>query len=411
MKLTYRHTLYASYLGYITQAIVNNLTPLLFVIFQRQFGISLEKIGLLISINFGVQILVDLACTKFVDKIGYRKCAVAAHVCGAAGLLTLGLLPGAAGDPYAALVAAAVLGAIGGGLTEVLISPIVESLPGDEKASAMSMLHSFYCWGHMAVVILSTLYFSAFGTDNWRFLPLCWAAVPLFNAFFFAKVPLRALVEEGEEMPVKKFFSLRVFWILLVLMICSGAAEQAMSQWSSLFAELGLGVSKTVGDLLGPCAFALMMGLSRLFFGLRGAKINLKAALMGSSALCIGSYLLAVFSPWPLLSLAGCALCGLSVGVMWPGTISLSAQCFPQGGTALFALLALGGDVGCSSGPGLVGAISGAVQEGALPVLNGLFGGGDMTQVGLKAGLCCALIFPVLLIAGVALLKRRRAQQ
>jgi len=402
--VTYRHTLYASYIGYVTQAIIVNLPPLLFIVFSRDYGISLEKIGLLISLNFGVQIATDWACIHFVDKIGYRVAAVIAHALSALGLILIGFLPGVI-DPYLGLVIATVLNAVGGGMIEVLISPIVESLPGDKKAASMSLLHSFYCWGQMTVVLLSTLYFTTAGLSAWRWLPAVWALVPLFNVFFFLKVPLCALVEDGKGMRLRDLFARGGFWLMLLLMVCAGASEQAMAQWASLFAELGLGVSKTMGDLLGPCAFAVLMGGARVFFGSKGAHLPLTKILTGSALLCVASYLIAVFSPLPVLSLVGCALTGLSVGAMWPGTISLSAKSFPQGGTAMFAMLAFAGDVGCSSGPGLVGVVSSRVQEGA-QWAQALFSGG--AQAALKAGLFIAIAFPVVLVLGVSLVRALR---
>lgn len=392
MKLHFKHTRNACYLGYITQAIINNLAPLLFVTFQTQFSISLEKIGLLISINFMMQMFVDVLAAKFVDKIGYRICVVGAHVCCTVGLVGMGVFPFLFADPYIGLIIAILINAVGGGLIEVLISPIVESLPGDEKASTMSLLHSFYCWGHVGVVILSTLFFLSVGIHNWFLLTLIWAVVPLFNTFFFSQVPLHTVGEEGQGLPIRKLFSMKIFWIFLVLMICSGASEQAMSQWASLFAESGLKVSKTMGDLLGPCAFAALMGLSRVFYGKFGSKINLKNFIIGSGILCIISYLLATLSPYPLLSLIGCGLCGLSVGIMWPGTFSLSCEYCPQGGTALFALLALGGDIGCAGGPGLVGLIS------------------NLADNSLKTGLLFAIIFPVMMVVVIFILRQRHVR-
>ncbi len=409
MKYTYKHTVYASYIGYITQAIINNLSPLLFVTFQREFQVSLEQLALLISLNFGAQILVDILAIKFVDKIGYRTSAVISHIAAALGLICLGVLPNILPSPYVGLIIAVILNSIGGGIIEVIISPIVESLPGDEKASAMSLLHSFYCWGFVLVVVLSTLYFSIIGLEYWYYLPLLWALVPLFNTFFFIKVPLRVLVEEHERMPLRKLFSTRIFWVLFLLMVSAGAAEQAMTQWSSLFAELGLGVSKTMGDLLGPCAFAILMGLSRTYFGTRGSKLKLRKALILSSILCVASYLLVVFSPIPLLSLIGCSLVGLSVGIFWPGTLSLSMRTYPSGGTAMFAVLALAGDLGCSLGPGLVGIISSRVQDkGGIGFLSSLISGADLTQIGLKTGLLMAIIFPIVMILGVAILRNNQ---
>ena len=394
MQLTYRHTKYAAYIGYITQAIVNNLPALVFVTFNTAYGISLEKIGLLVSINFGIQILVDLLAVKYIDRIGYRAGVVAAHVAAVLGLCCFGILPEIMSDKYAAILIAMALNAIGGGLIEVLISPIVESLPGDEKASAMSILHSFYCWGHMAVVILSTAFFSIIGIENWRILPFIWAIVPLFNLFFFMKVPLRVLVEESERVPVLTLCKSRIFWVLLVLMVAAGASEQAMSQWSSLFAETGLKVSKTMGDLLGPCLFAALMGIARLIYGVIGSKLNIRKGLMYTSVLCVAAYLIAVIAPWPVVSLFGCGLCGFSVGLMWPGVFSLGSETYPQGGTAMFALLALAGDLGCGGGPGLVGMISGWL-EGAMDVMSAL-----------KSGLGVAIIFPIMMILGITALRK-----
>lgn len=388
MSLHFKHTRNACYLGYITQAIVNNLAPLLFVTFQTQFSISLEKIGLLISINFAMQMFVDILAAKYVDKIGYRICTVAAHVCCTAGLVGMGIFPFLFSDAYAGLIVAVLINAIGGGLIEVLISPIVESLPGDEKASAMSLLHSFYCWGHVGVVLISTLYFVTVGISKWYLLTVFWAIIPCFNAFFFSKVPLHTVEAETESMPIRKLFSMKIFWMFLILMICSGASEQAMSQWASLFAESGLKVSKTMGDLLGPCAFAVLMGVSRVIYGKFGAKIKLKKFIIASGFLCIISYLLATLSPYPLLSLVGCGLCGLSVGIMWPGTFSLSCQYCPQGGTALFALLALGGDIGCAVGPGLVGVVS------------------NLANDSLKSGLLFAMVFPIVMVIVTGMLRK-----
>lgn len=408
MPFTYKHTLYASYLGYITQAIVNNLPPLLFIIFQKSLGISLGQLGFLVSLNFGVQMLVDLLSAKFAVRIGYRFCIVAAHICSTVGLLGLGIFPRVLSDPYAGLVLSMVISAVGGGLIEVLVSPIVQALPGEEKASAMSLLHSFYCWGHVTVVLLSTLYFVTVGLAHWYYLPILWALLPLFNTFLYAFSPIRSLDEDGEILPVRKLFSIKIFWIFLLLMICSAASEQAMAQWSSLFAESGLKVSKTLGDLLGPCSFAVCMGLTRVFYGKRGNRISLKKFLAFSSILCTASYLIATLSPFPLLSLAGCALCGLSVGIMWPGSFSLAAEYCPAGGTGMFAILALAGDIGCSLGPGLVGTISNAAVTGNLYLTKLLFGRLSPAEAGLKTGLITAVIFPLLMILLVACLNRFR---
>lgn len=379
MKLTHKHTLAASYLGYITQAVVNNLTPLLFVVFETSLGISIGRISLLITVNFGVQMLVDLLSAKWINVIGTRRSIVAAHAFAAAGLVALGVLPYRTADPYVGVLCAVCLCAVGGGITEVLISPIVEALPSEDKAGSMSLLHAFYCWGHVGVVVLSTLYFALAGTGRWALLPVLWAVLPLCNMVLFARVPLCTLAGDEHHTPLRALLKSKMIWLFLLMMVCAGASEQGMSQWASLFAETGLKVPKAMGDLLGPCAFAVMMGLSRTLYGIWGARISLKRCMAASCLLCVAGYAAAVFAPWPLLSLAGCALCGFSVGILWPGTFSLSMVHCPEGGTAMFALFALAGDVGCALGPGVVGAVSG------------------MAGGALKAGLLAACAFPVLL--------------
>ena len=388
MKFTWKHTLYASYTGYITQAIVNNLAPLLFLIFQKQYNIDAAQLGLLVGFNFTVQMLVDFLAAKYASRLGYRPLIVAAHIFCGAGLVCLGIFPGLSQtvfhSAFPGLLFSVFLYALGGGLIEVLISPIVEALPGEEKESAMSMLHSFYCWGHMFVVLISTLFFQAFTTGAWMWLPLLWAAVPFCNALVFRKVPLRTLEEANESAPagLKSLFSLKLIPLFFLLMICSGAAEQAMSQWASYFAESSLGISKTLGDLMGPCMFALFMGLSRLYYGKKGSQLRLGRFILLSCALCAGGYLLAALSPWPILALAGCALCGFSVGIFWPGTFSLAARHCPAGGTAMFALLALAGDIGCAAGPAAAGFLASST--------------GSMTP-----GLLFSILFPLLIAVGI----------
>lgn len=390
MNGSYRRTLYASYLGYIVQAVINNFAPLLFLTFQREFALSLEHIGFLVTYNFSVQIVVDLLAARYVDRIGYRRAVVGAHIFSAAGLLALAAFPGWFPSPYMGMLAALTLSSVGGGLIEVLISPLVEALPIEEKSSAMSLLHSFYCWGHVFVVLASTLFFRTVGIGHWRHLAAVWALVPFVNIFLFAGAPICQLNQEEDAQEKTGIFSMKLFWLFFLLMICSGASEQAMSQWSSFFAESGLKVSKTVGDLLGPCMFAVLMGISRTFYGRCGEKIPLKRFLTISSIGCVAGYLLAVFAPHPVLALAGCGLCGLSVGIMWPGTFSLASGHCPQGGTAMFALLALAGDVGCAGGPSVVGMVSERM-------------GGS-----LKAGLLAAAVFPAALLIAVQFLHSKK---
>lgn len=388
-KNQYNKTITACFVGYIVQAIVNNYVPLLFLTFQRTYDIPLSQITLLVTFNFGIQLLVDLLSVGFVDRIGYRASMVLAHVMGAAGLLLLTFLPEVLPQPFIGILISVMVYAIGGGLLEVLVSPVVEACPSENKEKAMSMLHSFYCWGHVGVVLLSTLFFQAFGIENWKILAVVWAIIPICNAVAFTKVPIATLIKEGETgLRIKELFRIKVFWILLVMMVCAGASEQAVSQWASTLAEKGLGITKAAGDLAGPMAFAVLMGTSRAFYGKFGDRINLDRFMIASCFLCILSYLGIALLPIPQLSLVSCALCGLSVGIMWPGSFSKASVALPKGGTAMFALLALGGDLGCSGGPTLVGTVSSTL--------------GDNLKMGILAG----IIFPVLLLAGILLCRK-----
>lgn len=384
----FRFTRIACYAGYITQAIVNNLSPLLFLIYQSSLGITMEQVTLLITVNFGVQLFVDLLFAKLADKIGYRVCLIGAHVFAAVGLAGLMFFPRIL-PPFAGLITATVLMAVGGGLIEVLVSPTVEACPSPNKEKQMSLLHSFYCWGSAAVVAFSTAFLAAFGSLHWSILCLIWACLPLLNAILFAFVPVPSPAAEGESMPIKKLVLSPTFWLFVALMALSGAAEQSMSQWASTFAESGLGVNKTLGDLLGPCLFAILMGTARLLYAKFGKRLRL--CLILSASLAVLCYLLAWLAPVPALSLAGCAVCGFAVGILWPGTFSNASRSLPKGGTAMFALLALAGDLGCTLGPTVVGACASALGE-------------------LKLGLAFGIAFPALFVILMLLFTKKEPQ-
>lgn len=396
MEKRYQRTIYACFVGYIVQAIVNNFVPLLFLTFQESYGIPITKITFLITLNFGLQLTVDFLSAGLIDRIGYRISVIAAHVLAALGLVSLAVLPGLFSDPYVGLMVAVVLYAVGGGLLEVLVSPIVEACPGENKKAAMGLLHSFYCWGQVGVVLFSTLFFHFVGLRRWRVLAVIWAILPAANAFVFAKVPIARLLEEGDEgMKVGELLRTRVFWMMVVLMICAGACELSVSQWASAFAERGLGISKTLGDLAGPMLFALLMGSSRVLYSRVSERVEQKCYLLLCGVLCLGGYLLIALTPWPLAGILGCGLCGFSVGALWPGTFSMAAGTIRRGGTALFAFLALAGDLGCSAGPTLVGQIAGA--DGAF----------------LNRGILAAAAFPLLLVImlGTNLLMKRKRRE
>lgn len=384
MNNRYKKTITACFVGYIVQAIVNNFVPLLFLTFSSAYDIPLSKITLLITVNFVIQLLIDVSSVTFVDRIGYRASMIIAHIMAALGLTALTFLPQLLPDAFAGLLIAVVIYAIGGGLLEVLVSPIVEACPTDNKEKAMSLLHSFYCWGQVGVVLLATIYFKLFGISNWRCLAVILAVIPIINAIVFIRVPIASLMDEGEtSFSLKELFSHKIFWMLMIMMVCAGASELAVSQWASTFAEKGLGVSKATGDLAGPMAFAVLMGCARAFYGRFGDKINLNRFMIISTILCIASYLMIALIPVPALSLIGCGLTGMSVGIMWPGTFSKASASLRRGGTTMFALLALAGDLGCSGGPTLVGMVSSALNDN------------------LNRGILVGTVFPVIMLIGL----------
>ncbi len=394
-KNKYSITLRACYLAFITQAITANLAPLLFLRFNKEFGISLGRIAVIPIAFFITQLIVDVICATLVNRIGYRTTIIFSELFAGLGLIGLANLPFILPDPFTGILISAVIYAVGSGLIEVLASPIVEACPFENKASVMSILHSFYCWGCVGVILLSSLFFALFGIGNWRWLPCIWALVPLYNIYNFAVCPIESLTEDGKEMDIGKLFKTPVFLLGIVLMVCAGASEISMAQWFSAFAESAIGLPKTVGDLAGPCLFAVAMGISRVFYGKFGEKVELTKFMLGSGMLCLACYFAAALSGSPVISLAGCILCGFSVGIMWPGTISILSKRLPRGGTAMFAFLAMAGDLGGAAGPGLVGIFA------------------QLSNDDLKQGMLIGAVFPLVLIISVAaiMIKTRKERK
>lgn len=388
MQKNYKKTLIACYLGFVTQAISANFAPLLFLTFKETYGISLEKIALIPFVFYFTQLLIDFAATKFADKIGYRTCVVISQLLSSLGLILMAILPEIVPVPFIGILISVVFYAIGSGLIEVLVSPIVEACPFENKDGIMSLVHSFFCWGSMGVVLGSTVFFALFGIENWKIITYIWALVPLYNAFNFINCPIERLVEDGKSMSIRQLLGVPVFWLMIILMICAGASEATMTQWTSAFTESALGVSKIIGDLAGPCMFAMFMGISRMLYGKMSKKLDLTKTMLLCAMLCVFCYLLASLSASSVLGLAGCALCGLAVGIMWPGTISISSQKCPRGGTAMFAFLALAGDLGAAVSPTMVGKFS------------------EMSGGNLKVGLFIATLFPIILVVGLIVLNK-----
>ena len=387
MMVKYRKTLTACYLGFITQAIAANFAPLLFLKFHTEYNIPLGKIALISTVFFLTQLIVDVLCSYFADRIGYRKCVVASELCSAAGLIGLAFLPGLFQNPLTGIMVSVVIYAVGSGLIEVLGSPIVEACPSEHKEAAMSLLHSFYCWGSVGVILLSTLFFAVFGIDSWKWLACIWAVIPLYNIYNFATCPIEHTADNDGNMKISGLFRIPLFWISIVLMVCAGASELSMAQWASAYTESALGLSKALGDLAGPCMFAVTMGISRVIFGKYGSRLDLMKFMIGSGCLCLICYISAAVSESSVLGLIGCIMCGFSVGIMWPGTISVCSGRLPGGGTAMFALLAMAGDLGGAFGPGLIGNITQSA-------------GND-----LKKGMLAGCIFPLVLVLSLLLLR------
>lgn len=390
MKKNYRKTLRACYLGFITQAIAANFAPLLYLTFHTSYRIPLGHIALISMTLFLTQLIVDVFCAVFVDAIGYRKCVVASEVCSAAGLIGLAFLPELLPDPFVGIIVSVIVYAVGSGLIEVLCSPIVEACPFDRKDSVMSLLHSFYCWGSVGVILLSTVFFAVFGVAQWKWLACLWALIPLYNVCNFLTCPIEHLVEDGKGMRIRDLAKVPLFWVSVLLMVAAGASELSMGQWASAYAESAIGLSKAAGDLAGPCLFAITMGVSRVIYGRYGEKLNLMGFMVGSGCLCLLCYLMSALSSAPWIGLIGCVLCGFSVGIMWPGTISISSRQMPAGGTALFALLAMAGDLGGALGPSLVGAVTQNANDH------------------LQSGMLVGCLFPLILIVSLLAMKKMK---
>lgn len=390
MSKNYRKTLTACYLGFITQAICANFAPLLFLKFHNDYQIPLGQIALISTVFFLTQLIVDVLCSYFADRIGYRKCVVASELCAAAGLIGLAFLPDLFPNPLTGIIISVIVYAIGSGLIEVLCSPIVEACPFDHKEAVMSLLHSFYCWGSVGVILLSTCFFAILGTDSWKWLACIWAVIPLYNIYNFATCPIEHTTDDGKGMKISGLFRVPLFWIAIILMVCAGASELSMAQWASAYTESALGFSKAVGDLAGPCMFAITMGVSRIIFGKYGDRLDLMRFMVGSGVLCLSCYIAASISNNPVIGLIGCIMCGFSVGIMWPGTISICSGCLPEGGTAMFALLAMAGDLGGAFGPSLVGNIT------------------QNAENDLRKGMLVGCVFPLVLILSLLILKNMR---
>ncbi len=388
-RLSFKHTFFSCYIGAVIQAIVCGFLPLLFVIFNREYKISLPLVTLLATVNFMTQLATDSVAVLFVEKTGYRKMGILAYFLVATGLFCLGVVAPLLENVYIGIFISVIMFSIGGGLLEVLLSPIVEGCPSENKSASMSLLHSMFGFGSAAAIVVTTLLLKIFGWQSWRAISVLWALLPFLNGIYLMFVPINKLVNIDEKTPLRTLFADKTFWGFLLVMVCGGASEIGMSQWASAFAESSLGISKAAGDVLGPCVFALMMALARVLYSRFADRIDLSACIIASGVLSCICYLAAALAPVSIIALLACGFCGFTTGILWPGTISLASEKYPMGGATLFAILALAGDVGCSLGPSVVGFAA------------SIFGGN------LKTGLLFGTMFPFALVVGLAMLKKK----
>ncbi len=377
----YKHTIRACYAGTFTMSLVSNLTPLLFVILMDSFGLTFEQVGRLTLVNFMTQIAADLVFSKPVDKWGVRPFVAGGHFLCTIGLVLFALAPMyAPHNTYIWFMVSTVLFSCGGGLLELLLSPIVQAIPGDEKARAMSMLHSFYAWGFILVVVLTTTALGVFGSANWPLIMITWAILPLATGIAFLKVPLAPQVSEEQRTRTGVLLSSAFFVVVVLGIAAGGAAEVSMSQWISAFTERALGLSKQMGDLVGVCMFALFLGIGRASYGKWGGKTDVTTLMLWGAVGSVLCFLGAALIPNPILAMACCAANGLCVSLLWPGSIVTAAARFPLAGASMFAILAAGGDVGAAFGPWAVGAVA------------------DVVPSGLRGGLLVGTIYPAIMV-------------
>lgn len=393
----YRLTTISCFVGIFAQAVIINLAALLFMPLMRLHGLTYVQLGTLVAVNFSVQVGSDLVFSGLIDRIGFRRLVLPACLVGSLGLFLFALAPVLLpGRVFAGLLAATAVYSAAGGLLEVLLSPIVNAIPNEEKGAAMSLLHSFYAWGQMATIILTTLFLFLVGERHWQWMVGFWALLPLANFLLFLKAPFPPSVPEEHRLNMGDLI-LKPFCLLAFAAIFFGAsAEVLMNQWTSAFMERALLLPKLTGDLFGMCGFALMLGLGRAWHGKYGARFDISKALVAMSALAVLCYLVVALAPgsWP--GLLACMVCGFATSLLWPGTLIVASERYPLAGAWMFALLAAAGDVGAGLGPWFTGwVVDHAIDTAAALRLEQWLGiGGE--QAALRLGILAGTIAPLL---------------
>ena len=389
MTQNYKITKYTCYLFYVLQGTLLNLTPLLFVPLMEQYGLSYMKLGALASVNFATQLIVDIVLSKLTDKHRYRISLRLSASAAFIGYMIFAWAPGRLGDPYTWLLIGTVVYSIGAGLMEITISPLIHALPDKAKGKSMAILHSFYAWGVVLTVIVSTSVLAIIGRDKWNFIVTGWLIVPVIGFILSCIMPVPK-PESGENERTAGSFRILIkpaFILFLAMIFFGSCAEAVMTQWSSAFLERAVGLDKLIGDIAGMSMFALMLGLCRMASAALDKKISLSTYMMLGTIGAVICYIIVSVSNVAAVSLIFCALTGFMVGMLWPGTLVLAADAFPKAGAWLFAYLAVAGDLGGVFGPWITGAIA--------------------DRSGLNAGLGAAAIFPVIGLICMIIYKRR----
>lgn len=405
---SYQLTTISCFVGIFCQAVSSNITAILFIPLMTLYGLSYVHLGLLVGINFTTQVLVDIIASRLVDRYGFRVFVLPSDILAVIGLVLFGLTPVLFDNILTGLVFSTIIFSASCGLQEVMLSPIVNAIPHNDKGPAMALMHSFYAWGQVATIIITTLFLFFFGIENWQVIVFLWALVPLVNFFMFLAAPFPGVIHENQRMTMRDLI-LKPFYLVALLAIMGGAAtELVMNQWSSTFSEKVLELPKVTGDILGMCGFAVFLGLGRVLYGRYGSKINMNNVLVGSAAAAVVCYIAVAISPLPAISLAACAVCGLAASLLWPGTLVITAEKYPLAGAWIFAILAAAGDIGAASGPFAAGVITDLTRQ--MPSILQFAASLQLLpdQFAIRIAILLSAIFPLFTLACHWFLKQRQ---
>ena len=410
MQTNYKRVKYACYTTNVSMSVVANLSPILFLTFHNLYGISYSLLGSLVLINFIAQLLIDLIFSFFSHKFNIPLAVKITPLLTLVGLFLYAVCPLAFPQyAYAGLVVGTLVFSVSGGLAEVLISPVIAAIPSDDPDREMSKLHSVYAWGVVPVILISTLFLYVFGSQSWHWLALLYMLVPLVAFLLFTKAQIPQMETPEKVSGALSFLKNKGLWLCVGAIFLGGASECIMAQWSSGYIEQALGIPKVWGDIFGVAVFSVMLGMGRTLYAKKGKKIE-NVLFLGSIGATI-CYLLAAICNMPLIGLVACAFTGLCVSMLWPGSLIVASDRFPQGGVFIFAMMAAGGDLGASVGPQLIGVITDFAI--ANPTIVSFAEGMNLApeQMGMKLGMLVGMLFPLTAIAVYFVIKKSRNEK